>query len=643
MNKLFNLCTLLAVIALQMGMVACSDDDTELPKDHLLGIERPMYIPIIAEGLTDTEGTETEWEWNEDDAIAIFSADGSRLESFKLYRGAGTSKGIFTGNTLPDGEYNVMYNVSLFHTVGSVQTYNPGRTTPAAPMIGRLTIKNGIFSEVKLSNTCGLLRVNLRGTGIVYKVNIRANEIIAGSCELDNDMTYHLGGNIRFNSIDLKCEHGAPLLSYKDTPYYFIIPQGDYSGLKIEVSDFCGNVSSHTLEDGGNISIKRSQITTTGFTTQGLKYNNVSLNWDTPVGAIGMLRGREAMVVDLGGNIGKRAVALSNEGASSPDKAGSFVDWYQAYDMQTDGWRLPSVDEILALHNLDNNSDDNIKLIHVAENSDLVMPITEHKGRQDNKVVTYTTRKAIRQWNSAIYYNVNQVAFGFYRSFDNIASLTTYEVSSHNDNGPFNYVPLHNVRLIHTLPMTQRTPVGRIGMIGNTEAVVAIMNQKKVAITLYNVGANSQTTYFKDDKKNKTYYDCYGTKLTYNEALAACTNGWYIPSYVELSSLKFDYDEISLSIPPESEYTGEYYVSGINANIEETKLTFHMIGSVENLEYNGSTHITNPNEYVYWTSQNANKQYNCFVLMRVYAALVKNNYLCSGEAKFYARLCHPIP
>lgn len=68
-----------------------------------------------------------------------------------------------------------------------------------------------------------------------------------------------------------------------------------------------------------------------------------SLTKAHPVGTIGMLDGREAIVVDLGPEGGKVAVALKNEGASSASEAGTYYTWTEANALTVSGgWYLPS-------------------------------------------------------------------------------------------------------------------------------------------------------------------------------------------------------------------------------------------------------------------------------------------------------------
>ena len=84
-----------------------------------------------------------------------------------------------------------------------------------------------------------------------------------------------------------------------------------------------------------------------------VKAQEESLTMLSPVGTIGTLDGREAMVVDLGGSIGKVAIATMNVGATSVDDAGKQFNMAEANNPATngltDGWYVPSADELTAL------------------------------------------------------------------------------------------------------------------------------------------------------------------------------------------------------------------------------------------------------------------------------------------------------
>lgn len=79
-----------------------------------------------------------------------------------------------------------------------------------------------------------------------------------------------------------------------------------------------------------------------------------ALTADSPVGTIGTINGREAMVVDLGGEIGRVAVATMNEWATEDNPYGPTNTLYyvQTHYSPQNNWYLPSKAEMNALNEL---------------------------------------------------------------------------------------------------------------------------------------------------------------------------------------------------------------------------------------------------------------------------------------------------
>lgn len=82
-----------------------------------------------------------------------------------------------------------------------------------------------------------------------------------------------------------------------------------------------------------------------------------TINPDSPVGTVGVIDGRKAVVVSLYGT--KYAVALMNEGATSesgPGSYGGYYDYAEAsaffHDSALNVWRVPTMDEMQALTDL---------------------------------------------------------------------------------------------------------------------------------------------------------------------------------------------------------------------------------------------------------------------------------------------------
>ena len=106
------------------------------------------------------------------------------------------------------------------------------------------------------------------------------------------------------------------------------------------------------------------------------------LNDESAVGTIGTLNGREAMVVDLGGSIGKVAVATRNVGATDVNDYGtqfsSEADFDPASLNLTDGWYVPTIEELSALKDRLQPSSDNTGFEYTVGESALFLPGVEH-------------------------------------------------------------------------------------------------------------------------------------------------------------------------------------------------------------------------------------------------------------------------
>ena len=60
-------------------------------------------------------------------------------------------------------------------------------------------------------------------------------------------------------------------------PFYISLLKNDYTGVKIEVSDFDGNKFTKTLKAGKSLNIARAQITPVAFTVTGLNTSSNQL------------------------------------------------------------------------------------------------------------------------------------------------------------------------------------------------------------------------------------------------------------------------------------------------------------------------------------------------------------------------------
>ena len=112
-----------------------------------------------------------------------------------------------------------------------------------------------------------------------------------------------------------------------------------------------------------------------------------ALTLESEVGTTGVLIGRAAMVVDLGGDIGKVAVATMNLNAKDVNDYGTIIELNEDYDPSTlkltNGWYVPTIEELEALKNLLTPNEENTGYEYQVGWSVLSLPGTpkEQAGR----------------------------------------------------------------------------------------------------------------------------------------------------------------------------------------------------------------------------------------------------------------------
>lgn len=370
----------IAVAVLTLGLASCAKEATtpEQPATP----EVPGQMTIVA-NIGDDASTRTTLSgddqsgydilWSEGDEIRFYFFNGSDCEyrTYTLTEGAGTKYGKFTGPAVPTSiTYNAYagYGDNLVTRPKSTlnvedQHYSEGTNASFSPMMAKIAIENGNATLSDFKNIGGLLRLSLKGSGTVKEIKLTTDQNIAGFITIDEDGAAVMDNEILFNPnrnyTTLNCGAGVELSS-TEKPFFISLPKGNYTGVKIEVSDFAGRTFTKTLKADKSLNIERAQITPATLTVTGLLS---LLTKDSPVGAIGGIDGREGMVVDLGETIGKVVIATRNVDSSTPTKeassakaAGSYLKFSDAKTaMGTSGWYVPSKAECEALINLPNS------------------------------------------------------------------------------------------------------------------------------------------------------------------------------------------------------------------------------------------------------------------------------------------------
>ena len=181
-----------------------------------------------------------------------------------------------------------------------------------------------------------------------------------------------------------------------------------------------------------------------------------TLTAESEVGTVGILAGREAMVVDLGGSIGKVAIALENVGATAEDAFGTRFSTTSGatnfYDPETykleDGWYVPSQDELSVLKSLLAWKSDN-SAVYYKNYSDLQFPLRPSGQSYYGDYITSTTSVSGTYTDYAYLY----IAYA-YNKGEGYGTRSISMSEGHNQSDfairPFHKLPTKNQCLFYT-------------------------------------------------------------------------------------------------------------------------------------------------------------------------------------------------
>ena len=196
-------------------------------------------------------GTNTLTAWSKGDAIAIVSDIEDTPSVFTLRSGAGYSSASFEG-VKPEGNlyvacypstarcngitYRGLLDTKVTHTM-------PSQTLGALPMWGR----GSDLSSMTLSPICGIFQLNLTGTGKLSSILLDAGRPVSGEylCSLSDGLFAMINGS----DIVLMDVKGTELSTFRETPFYFILPPGEYEGLRLTITAEDGTVKEQVLDE----------------------------------------------------------------------------------------------------------------------------------------------------------------------------------------------------------------------------------------------------------------------------------------------------------------------------------------------------------------------------------------------------------
>lgn len=347
MKKILNY---FCATVLTLGLTSCSKDIATSSESENPEVTGQMTIIANTESndtrasLEGDDATGYKVVWNTGDEIGLYTEDGRR-KVYTLTGGSGTTKGEFTGNPLVDGTHYEAY-YGDYDIIPALQVYYPQNKIPLALMRAMVTVQSGVPTIADFKNLCGILRLDIKGTGTVSKITIMTDQYISGPFTINANGCAVVGKDAsqNFKKIELDShEHPVQLSESKSEPFYIVLPQGDYTGLKIWVFNSDGQtfriddkVCYKALKAGKTLSIKRSQITPVSLTCNdfvsisGRSIANLTkiVNW--------------FQLWDGGPKF-----AEYNVGGSATDK-GKLYD-NQHIPSWGPAWRLPTLDEMWEL------------------------------------------------------------------------------------------------------------------------------------------------------------------------------------------------------------------------------------------------------------------------------------------------------
>ena len=226
--------------------------------------------------------------WSEGDQIKFYGGESVKeYFTYTLTEGAGTKSGMFTGPAVPESidptKYATYGDNLTFGYVGILaeeQYYAPNNAAFSFPMAAKISVSNGEVILDDFKNIGGLLRLDLKGSGTVKEIKISANQPLSGGpirIGEDGGATFDNVEGFSHKYVTLNCGAAGIDLSSKAVSFYISLLKNDYTGVKIEVSDFDGNKFTKTLKAGKSLNIARSQITSVAFTVTGLNTSSNQL------------------------------------------------------------------------------------------------------------------------------------------------------------------------------------------------------------------------------------------------------------------------------------------------------------------------------------------------------------------------------
>ena len=332
MKTMKSICGMLAVLA----CTACSNnsDDAGSGNDnHFWDVTLQASMGSATNrALGEGTGNAIIASFAKDDEVVVVDADGKTVGTLKA-KTAGedtTLEGTLDASTLGVGEEVSLYYLSQTAnydgqkgTLADISSYAKGTLTVSSKDPLTFTTNSVSLapqqSITKFSFTSGGSNVSVRTFGIAAPGLVQY--------DVDGETVGAVTGTLATASNEVYVALRNTSTTQQTYSFYIQDDAGNwYKGTK-----------NATLTNGKN------------YTASVTLMKLPTLNGSSEEGSVGVIGGLPAIVVDLGGTIGKKAVALMNTGALCPEHYGEYLTFANRASGLSDGWYVPTQAELTAL------------------------------------------------------------------------------------------------------------------------------------------------------------------------------------------------------------------------------------------------------------------------------------------------------
>lgn len=261
---------ILLLLAAATVMASCQKNEL----NNVLPSDNSVISAVIDEDNTKTTLNGVKVCWASGDAIAInkkkYSATPDATDA-----GKATFTLVSTNPFIPvtpptDAPFCAYYPFDANRTttkgqfiLPSTQTY--GLDNNIATISPMYAVSESLDETFHFKNVCGLITLDLKGTGTVSDITVSANEFLAGiltniAISESGVLTYSAiedDGYYASKSVSLGCGKAATLSTETARRFYIALPEGDFTGVKIAVTTDLGTME---IPASKTVSIKKNNI-----------------------------------------------------------------------------------------------------------------------------------------------------------------------------------------------------------------------------------------------------------------------------------------------------------------------------------------------------------------------------------------------